>query len=202
MGKGGPPEGRTRSKSPAPTIAVYRFGPDPEDRDWVGWDSDNVDLDLRFGRERIPDEIQFPPLKRLCLEGTTKEPGDVPHHQASGVLCVSDRALNALLPYLTVEDQVFPLRSKHGKYYAINVLRYIDCLIARRCQAHWAVKNEQAFAIFDFAFRPQRIPTRAVFRVPQAPSYILLTEQVADALDAVGAVGYVLYHLGEVEPTK
>jgi hypothetical protein len=201
MGKSSSSRGRKGSKAAAPTIGVYRFGAGPEDRDWVGWDSANVDLGLRFGRGRIPEDFEFPPLRRLELEGRLEELGDVPVHQVASVLCVSERALNALLSFLTKEDQVFPLRSRYGRYYAINVLRYVDCLNARRSKAEWAERYERAFAIYEFAFRARTIPRAAIFRVPEAPGYILLTETVADALDAVGADGYVLYHLGDVEPS-
>jgi hypothetical protein len=200
MGESSSSGSRTRSQAPQETVAILRFGDGDEDRDWVGWDAESVSLGLRFGEHRIPDGFEFPPLKRLWLEGRRDELGDLPRHQHGQVLCASERALDAILPFLTGEDQVFPLPSPFGKYYAINVLRYIDSLDVGRSKAHWAVPKKRAFAVHEFVFRPQTIPTRAIFRVPQAPGYILLTDPVDAALHDAGAEGYVLLHLGDVVP--
>ena len=174
-------------------VGVYRLGSAQEPWDWVCWEDQVVEIGFRFGKERAPPNSQFPRLLPLGLS-RRKRGADVPTHQMMTCLCVSGRVFGAIAKFLTKQDQVFPLKSDLGEYYAINVLRYVDCLDPRNCAAQWAEGEEfvNPYTIWKFAFRPGTVPRAAVFRIPEFHPDILITEPVAAAIRDSGAQGYRL----------
>jgi hypothetical protein len=166
----------------------------------VAWENQQVDLGFDFGDDRIPTGVELPHLVLLPEEDQGEEMADIPSHQVPGVLCVSGRAFSAMARFLTPEDQVVPLKSRLGEFYAINIQRFIDCLDAPRCEAMWAEEHVRAFAIHTFAFRPRTIPREAIFRVREQSCYVLITQEVVNALAAAGLRGYTIQNLGMAIP--
>jgi hypothetical protein len=182
-------------------IRVYRLEGAEEPWNWVAWEDQQINLGFSFGDDPIPAGFKFPRLVLLPEEGRRDDTADIPSHQVPGVMCVSGRAFSALAKFLTKEDQVVPLRSSLGEYYAVNVRRFINCLDPPRCKADWAEENVSAFAIYTFTFQPQTIPSSAIFRVREQSSYILITQEVVDALAAASLRGYTLEYLGTTIPS-
>jgi hypothetical protein len=173
-----------------PVISVFQLRGGRTPWNGVAWENQQVDLGFEFGDDPIPPEVQLPRLVLLPGEDQSDEMPDIPSHQVPGVLCVSGKAFGAVAKFLTRQDQVVPLRTRLGEYYAINVRRFVDCLDATRSEAVWVEEGIRAFAIHAFAFRPGTVPRSAIFRVREQSCYVLITEEVVAALDAAGVRGY------------
>lgn len=187
-------------------VKIFKLESGAEPWDWVAWEDQQVDIGFRFRFERAPAEFRCPKLIPLGLKKMGGKSirhdvyADIPHHQVTSVLCLSGAAFSAIGPFLSKADQVFPLKSRLGEYYAINLLRVIDCLDLGRVEAQWFQQGVSASAIWKYAFRPRTIPRRAVFSVPQFEMATLVTEPVIQAIEERNLRGYGYRELESIEP--
>lgn len=175
-------------------VIVYDFtGGSDDTHTWVEWPDDHgSELAHSFGS---PLGHNWP--KPITIRARNPEDpilplSDCPHHTSSDVIVLSRRAVDALHDLLAPAAEILPLRSDLGEFYAINVLRKIDCLDHERSDLLKSSSTGRIFMISRPVFVPERIGDALIFRVPEHRAFILVTQPFVDRVRQARLVGFGL----------
>ncbi|HEX6040854.1 imm11 family protein [Longimicrobium sp.] len=114
---------------------------------------------------------------------------DFPVFSTSAVL--SRRAVDALLDLLVENGEILPLACAEGEFFVFNVTRVLDALDepASEIKRFRGGSRGRAKSIVRHAFRPERL-TSAVFRIPQKPHRVYVTQGFVDRVEQAGLTGF------------
>lgn len=102
----------------------------------------------------------------------------------------SRRAVDALGGMLTSHGELLPLATSVGDYFLYVVLTKIDALDV---EASWLERRRDdvpAVAIRYFALDASRLGDASIFRIPEQPNCILVTDRFKDRVDRSGLNGF------------
>lgn len=163
---------------------IYRFGAGLGNWGWVRWvDEDYGELQLQFGKNSVKAIWPTPILIRALNPGDDPniKLGDCPRHPNGNVLVFSRRALDSLRDLLNPEDEVLPFDSQLGEFYAVNILKKIDCLDVPNSEV-WRFPSSDRIGMVDrFAFHEERI-TADVFKIPELIGGCFVTQRFVDRI--------------------
>lgn len=98
----------------------------------------------------------------------------------------SEKAKVNLEPVIGSFVEFLPLTELRGKpYYAMNVLKVVDCLDAARSEIDYFDHDPKRIMVINtFAFVPDRVENVPIFRVPQPTSHVFVTRKFIDVVIA------------------
>ena len=102
----------------------------------------------------------------------------------------SRRAVDSLGSMLTPNGELLPLETAVGEYFLYVVLTKIDALDV---PASWLERRQDdvpAVAIRYFAFDASRLVDASIFRIPEQPNCILVTDRFKDRVEQSGLNGF------------
>jgi hypothetical protein len=100
----------------------------------------------------------------------------------TGVIAVSEQALSKLESQINSGIEFLPLETDAGKFFAINVLKVIDCLDKERSK----FTATQAGIIINYSFLEfdsEKINGNMIFKIPELPYTVLVTQDLQDICD-------------------
>ncbi|GAA4994450.1 hypothetical protein [Actinopolymorpha pittospori] len=108
----------------------------------------------------------------------------------SWALVLRDRAIDLAGPVLAPFGEFLPLTCADAAVTCFNGLELIDALDESRSQIVRFPSSGRIMAIEKHGFRPEMIPERSVFKIPQEQlGPLFYTEPVVDDLRALGLTG-------------
>ena len=134
-----------------------------------------------------PIEIEI-----LRFDEETDEPllrADFPWF-GSWTLMLRDRAIDLAGPVLAPFGEFLPLACADAAVTCFNCLQRLDVLDEGRSQIERFPSSGRIMVIEKYVFRPEMIPERSVFKIPQEQQGSLYyTERVVEDLQALGLTG-------------
>lgn len=165
--------------------AVYRLLPMVGDPRFEGFASAQTSCrgKGRLLDDFIPDTDSFgwqPPLlagvwKPLPVIGRVRPFNDYPCINLQ-IPAFSQRAVDALGEFLTANGELLPLKTDVGPYFAYNVTTVGDVLNVEGSDVVWLTEGERALTINRYAFHPERLEGRSIFRLAHEPMAVLVTD--------------------------
>lgn len=107
----------------------------------------------------------------------------------------SERAVEGLRDFLQPNGELLPVRTPLGKYYAFNLTKVVDALDLKRSIVVHGTGKWKTWGIRRFFFRPKRVEGLTIFRIPQLPSSIFVTEPFVERVNQLGLNGHWLIRL-------
>lgn len=95
-----------------------------------------------------------------------------------GVYIVNQRVYELLLPLLDETVEILKLRSDDSDYYLLNIIHTTDCLDKENSE-YTALPGGQIMEYDFLCIDPQKI-TCPIFRIPELPYTVLITEQIIE----------------------
>lgn len=94
------------------------------------------------------------------------------------VIAISDRAFDRLKDFLKVGIELLPIDTDAGKYYALNVLKFVDCLDKKESK-YEVTKGGLIIKYSLLDFIEDKIGDNKIFKIPEMPYQILITQDFA-----------------------
>lgn len=125
----------------------------------------------------------------LDLEGRTLPLPDFPVFTTSAAF--SRRAVDVLLDLLIENGEILPLECDEGDFFVYNVTRLLDALDegASELRRFGRDRRGRVKTIVRHAFVPELV-TASIFRIPQKPLRIYVTQRFVDRVEAADLTGF------------
>lgn len=125
----------------------------------------------------------------LDFEGRARPLPDFPVFTTSAAL--SQRAVDALLDLLIENGEILPLACDEGDFFVFNLTRVLDALDepASELRRFGRGGRGRVKQIVRHAFVPERV-TASVFRIPQKPLRVYVTQRFVDRVEGAGLTGF------------
>jgi hypothetical protein len=121
--------------------------------------------------------------------------GDFPS-LASHVPVFSERGLHILQPLLANRIECLPLKSRVGKFFAINVLDLVDCLDYSRSEIK-RFPSGGIMYIKNYAFKKNVLKGKHMFKVEEAPlKEVLVSSVFKEAVEKNKLQGLIFKKVG------
>ncbi|GEM_PF-2153433 len=169
-----------RTDESQPWSIPERFG-----EDWA-FDPPPVNRSIRWRPRRLRDVWEPWPVKperRRILPSADFVPIDFFMYRA-----FSGRAVKALGPLLSDNGEVLPLRTDQGRWYFFNPLTVIDALDHSGSIIGRSRPDEIGWVEY-YAIRPETLCGAAIFRIPEQPYDLLVTEEFRRRCEEAGLQG-------------
>lgn len=130
----------------------------------------------------------------MSLDGETLPIPDFPVFTTSAAF--SRRAVDALLDLLVENGEILPLECDEGDFFVFNLTRELDALDERASELRRFGKGGRGRVkqIVRHAFAPERV-TASIFRIPQKPLRVYVTQQFVDRVELAGLTGFRFSHV-------
>ena len=92
---------------------------------------------------------------------------------------------------LIPHGELLPLRTRFGRFLAYNVTKVADVLDEHRCGLRYAKDGVTAVYVHRWEFVPELVGRLAIFRLPQKPSTLLVTDRFVTRVEQTGLSGFV-----------
>ena len=102
----------------------------------------------------------------------------------------SRRAVDVLRDILEVNGELLPLRTKVGEYFCYNIQTVADALDMARSEVVMIHPVEVPFSIDRYEFIEKRIASLLIFRIPEAPFEVFVTEAFKLRAEAANLRGF------------
>lgn len=171
---------------------VYRLQAEREGFRWLTM-AQEPDLGLLSVLQGLPAAGHWttPAVASLELdfEGRTLSLPDFPVFSTSAVF--SRRAVDVLLDLLIENGEILPLACDEGDFFVFNLTRVLDALDEPASELRRFGRNGRGRVkrIVRHAFVPERV-TASIFRIPQKPLRIYVTQRFVDRVDGAGLTGF------------
>lgn len=186
-----------RDPSRGGRVNVYRLQAEREGFRWLML-AQEPDLGLVAVMQNVPAaEFWTTPAVatlELDFDGRTLPLPDFPVFSTSAVL--SRRAVDALLDLLVENGEILPLECTEGDFFVFNVTRELDALDEAASEIRrFSGKNRgRVKSIVRHVFRPERV-TSAIFRIPQKPQRVYVTQGFVDRVEQAGLTGFDFWYV-------
>jgi hypothetical protein len=108
----------------------------------------------------------------------------------------SRRAVDTLLDLLIENGEILPLYCEEGEFFAFNITRELNALDEPASELKRFGRNGRGKVkrIVRHAFVPERL-TAAIFRIPQKPLRVYVTQGFMDRVESAGLTGFDFSHV-------
>ena len=134
--------------------------------------------------KRVSSEWQ--PAK---LRGKVRKANDFPVIDL-GIPAFSERAANGLRDILEKNGELLPISSERGSYFAYNVTTVADVLNREESDIKWMKNDFIATMIDRFEFFPNKLKDLAIFRIPEKPLSVFVTNIFVDRVNNLRLCGF------------
>jgi hypothetical protein len=157
-----------------------------------------LELDSNHNSFRFPldgDKILFDELVSNCFENSQpvsdkwqtlymlrtepKKHSDFFEIEQSDVIAISQKAADCLKQLIASTIELLPIETDAGKYYALNVLNFVDCL-NRKESVYVAAKDGVIASYSSLEFFQDKIPKHGFFKIPELPYCTFVSDYVLD----------------------
>jgi hypothetical protein len=174
-------------------VNVYRLQPEREGFRWLTM-AQEPDLGLLAVLQGLPAAAQWttPSVAtlELDLEGRTLPLPDFPVFTTSAAF--SRRAVDVLLDLLIENGEILPLECDEGDFFVYNVTRVLEDALdeaASELRRFGRDRRGRVKTIVRHAFVPELV-TASIFRIPQKPLRIYVTQRFVDRVEAAELTGF------------
>ena len=106
----------------------------------------------------------------------------------------SRRAVDTLLDLLVENGEILPLSCDEGDFFVYNLTRVLRDVLDEGASEIRRFRGGRVKQILRHAFLPERV-TASIFRIPQKPLRVYVTQRFVDRVDAAGLTGFHLDHV-------
>ncbi len=184
--------------------AVYLLKPIFDDPRYTGFHTkvwgtvpDSVPETIRGRRWRVYRFARW--WKPVSVAGAVRRSNDCPWVNFD-YPALSERAVEALRDFLEPNGELLPLASKGRDYYMYNLTTVADVIHRRRSKIVWLRYPAIASNILDHQFHPDRLAGQSIFRIPEKPRRIYVTEAFVRRVHAHGLDGFNFAKLWPLPP--
>jgi hypothetical protein len=158
-------------------------------------DSDNTiftfssEDDRMFFQEVVKDyfeesqPVQFKWKILYMLRGEPRKHPDFFEIECSGVIAISQKAADKLVDVFKDFVEMLPIETDAGRYYAINVLNFVDCLDKEK-SVYNATKNDIIVDFSSLEFKEEKLAGHAIFKIPELPYCTFVSSDIQDECEA------------------
>ena len=97
----------------------------------------------------------------------------------TGVIAISQLAVDNLQEFFNDAVELLPLETDIGKYYAMNVLNYVDCLNNTESK-YEATKGGFIVNYSLLEFDEEKLGENYIFKIPEMPYQIFITDDIQE----------------------
>jgi len=113
----------------------------------------------------------------LMVRGEPKRYSDFFLVDDSAVVAISQKAAEGFRKVLDKKVELLPIETDMGKYYAINVINFIDCL--NKPDSIYTATNSGVIVNYaQLEFDETRLDGNAIFKIPELPYITLITDDI------------------------
>ncbi|MFC9439869.1 imm11 family protein [Nocardia sp. NPDC057030] len=160
---------------------------------------DNDDNE-RLSFDGVPKLDSWQPMEMESVrEEGSEAPSDFPW-SLSSTLLLKDRAIDVLGPGLGEFGELLPARFSGSRLAVLNVVNVLDALDEEASEIA-RFESGEIMMVESHVFRPDRIPARAVFKIPQAVynGDIFYTDEIVREFEDSGFTGLWFKALWDTE---
>lgn len=172
-------------------VEIFKLEPIVDDDRFARLNFIEEDLPSLLGREFLEEDFQPAQQQTLdwrisqladvwkpfAVEGDVQSYNDYPCI-GFDIPAFSDRAVHVLEDFLVPNGELLPLKSERHNYRAYNLLKKADVIDLEKSEIeYWCDPPTTAVDIDYFVFKKTKIRELSIFRVPQLPNYILVTDK-------------------------
>lgn len=110
------------------------------------------------------------------------------------------RAVECLRDLLEPNGEVLPLRPENGAFFAYNLTTVADVLDLTRSEITWTSSGYCAISISRYEFREQCLKKLSIFRLPQHPGAVYVTDLFRSRVIKHGLGGFDFQLLWPLPP--
>lgn len=155
--------------------------------------SHNLRQDFHISLDAVDGKRVFevPRLAKKWKRKPTAKYRAIPYDFFDRPAVFSKRAVDTLGDLLKKNGELLPIQTTSGEYFAFNLLTVADVLDASNSNvsysSHYAGRADR---IERFSFREKRLDELAIFRIPEQPNEIYVTQQFVDTVESRGLNGF------------
>lgn len=95
------------------------------------------------------------------------------------VIAISQKAVDNLHQFFNSQIELLPIETDAGKYYALNVMNFINCLNEKE-SLYTATKNGTIVSYSLLEFNEEELKNNSIFKIPQLPYHVLVSTDIKD----------------------
>ncbi len=118
--------------------------------------------------------------KPIKVTGRVRQFNDYP--SSLGLPVFSPKAVEALSDLLEANGELLPLNSELGRYFVFNTTTIVDVLNLKKSQS-------DRLDIWRYAFFARKLKGLSIFRIPEKPNHIYVTEEFVRRAEAADLRG-------------
>ncbi len=116
----------------------------------------------------------------LCiLRGEPMKHPDFFEIDGTDVIAISQRAVDSFKVFLSKTIELLPLETDSGRYYALNVLNFVDCL-NREESKYVATQSGMILSYTLLEFNEAKLGDNTIFKIPELPYHTFITDNIQD----------------------
>jgi len=127
--------------------------------------------------EAKPLSSKWRPLH--LLRGEPRKHPDFFEIDDTGVIAVSSKSLHFLRDFLNAKIETLPIETDAGRYYALNVLNFVDCLNKRDSDCV-ATKEGLIVNYSLLEFDPEKLGHHSIFKIPELPYQTFVSDDIQE----------------------
>jgi hypothetical protein len=104
------------------------------------------------------------------------------------VIAVSQNAADNLGPLLNRAIELLPIDTDAGRYYALNILNFVDCLNKEESD-FVATKDGIIVSYSSLEFNQEKIGNNVIFKIPELPYQIFISDDIQEQCEEEGLQG-------------
>ena len=100
----------------------------------------------------------------------------------SDVIAMSQKALERLAVFLKDKIELLPVETDAGRYYALNVLNFVDCLDKQESE-YKSTKGGSIVAYSLLEFDEEKLGDNYIFKIPEMPYQTFITDEMQEQIE-------------------
>jgi hypothetical protein len=112
------------------------------------------------------------------LRDSPKKHPDFFSIDGTDIIAISQNAVNKLINFLQDEIELLSLETDAGKYYALNLLKFVNCLDHEKSK-YDSIDEGPIVKYSILEFSEEKIGKNMIFKIPELPYQVLITQKFA-----------------------
>ncbi|MEO6329420.1 MAG: DUF1629 domain-containing protein [Ginsengibacter sp.] len=106
------------------------------------------------------------------------------------IVAISQKAVDSLLPFLNKQIELLQIETDAGRYYALNVLNFVDCLDQEK-SVYTATKDGTIVSYSSLEFDKSKLGSNAIFKISQLPYMTFCSDDIQEQCEELNLPGLV-----------
>lgn len=95
------------------------------------------------------------------------------------VIAISQKGVDSLNVFLKETIELLPIETDAGRYYALNVLNFVDCLNKEE-SVYIATKDGTIVSYSLLEFNQEKLKEHAIFKIPELPYCTFVSDDILE----------------------